>query len=705
MKQLTSQKLLVIVWIFCCVCLFSVETQATTFTVTNTADNGAGSLRDAIATANATTDDDIINFSIPSNDAGCTAGGVCTIKLKTGELAVNDVSVAGKLNITNVTGAINLLLDGNKNRTDINDQWSRIFFVAAGADLTVDGVTITNGRSFGLTNTNFFGYGGGILIDGGKLTLLNSIVSGNQIENANVSGGGSGIYNFAGQLIVTNSTISNNYYASPTNGGGIFNALNGTAAISDSTISGNSTGVNGGGIYNSGSLTVSNTNISNNSAGQDGNGIYNNGAAAVTFSTINANNGSGNAGIYNQNAHTITVENSTISNHISRGIFNNGTFTLRNSTVKGNKPATSGGGIYNNGGFEIKNSTISENSVRNNGGGIYNNGTINIIGGTITNNSSSANPSVTSGGGGIFNTGSGTANLFSTIVAGNFSGSASGAPDFNGAVSPTSSFNIIGNNQLTTGIGDGANGNQVGTPTAPINARLAPLGNYGGATATHALFSDSPAIDQGKNFGSSTDQPGFTRTVDSVSVPNAPSGDGTDIGSFEVQASMPVALSGLVIYGTAPAGQNKFVSGVLLTANGIFKAVADTNFSGNYSFETNLQKDEQYVVTPAKSDQVNGITAFDATLVLRCVAAGNNCALTANQKTAADADADTNITAFDATQILRFVAANGRNETTGQVGKWKFVDPMKIYNPLSVSQTNQNYTAFLIGEIDGDWNP
>ena len=51
-----------------------------TFTVINTADNGAGSLRQAITDANATTDADTIKFNIPGTAAGCNAtSGVCTI--------------------------------------------------------------------------------------------------------------------------------------------------------------------------------------------------------------------------------------------------------------------------------------------------------------------------------------------------------------------------------------------------------------------------------------------------------------------------------------------------------------------------------------------------------------------------------------------------------------------------------------------------
>ena len=53
----------------------------TTFTVTNTNDSGAGSLRQAITDANATTGPDTITFNIPAaSDLGCDSGsGVCTI--------------------------------------------------------------------------------------------------------------------------------------------------------------------------------------------------------------------------------------------------------------------------------------------------------------------------------------------------------------------------------------------------------------------------------------------------------------------------------------------------------------------------------------------------------------------------------------------------------------------------------------------------
>jgi Tol biopolymer transport system component len=164
-------------------------------------------------------------------------------------------------------------------------------------------------------------------------------------------------------------------------------------------------------------------------------------------------------------------------------------------------------------------------------------------------------------------------------------------------------------------------------------------------------------------------------------------------------------ILGAVKYGITPENQTpKSVSGVLFSATGTTSNSASSDSAGAYLLG-NMVSGGQYTITPSKTGNANGITAFDATLVLRCVAAGNNCALTNNQRKAANTDGDNNVTAFDATQILRYVAANGQNANTGQVGTWKFVDPSKTYNQLSASLSGQDYTAFLIGEVDGDWIP
>jgi hypothetical protein len=53
------------------------STPAATFTVTNTGDSGAGSLRQAILDANANAGADVIAFDV--SGAGCDGAGLCTI--------------------------------------------------------------------------------------------------------------------------------------------------------------------------------------------------------------------------------------------------------------------------------------------------------------------------------------------------------------------------------------------------------------------------------------------------------------------------------------------------------------------------------------------------------------------------------------------------------------------------------------------------
>ena len=112
-----------------------------------------------------------------------------------------------------------------------------------------------------------------------------------------------------------------------------------------------------------------------------------------------------------------------------------------------------------------------------------------------------------------------------TIIAGN----GMGGRDIFGAnlnLLPSSN-NVIGVDGTNSFV-DGVDGNQVGV----TDAGLAPLGNYGGATQTHALLSSSPAINAGDgNYGGVTDQRGFERSGT------------TDIGAFEYAA--PIVVSTL----------------------------------------------------------------------------------------------------------------------------------------------------------------
>ena len=76
----------------------------------------------------------------------------------------------------------------------------------------------------------------------------------------------------------------------------------------------------------------------------------------------------------------------------------------------------------------------------------------------------------------------------------------------------------------------------------------------------------SPAIDKASNSGLTTDQrgSGFPRTFDDPATPNATGGDGTDIGSFELQAA-PAVLANISSRLRVETGDNVLIGGFIIT--------------------------------------------------------------------------------------------------------------------------------------------
>jgi parallel beta-helix repeat protein len=485
------------------------------------------------------------------------------------------------------------------------------------------------------------------------------------------------VINAAGKLTITNSTGANRLFISGNNQSRVFSV----SSNADLTLDG---------------VTVTGGNVVGNRTNQSGGGIYinYNGKLTLMNSAITDNSATNGGGIYNYNASSSTF------------------VTIINSTISRNT-ASYGAGISNNyGKVAIVNSTISGNTAQTNAGGIYNgySSGITLINTTVTNNrSDSANCADCAGG--VYNYGNASSviNLLNTIVAGNTIVSLSAAPDFCGAVSSTSSYSIIGTNQLTTGISNGANGNQVGTPGFPINPLLAPLSNAGGGTTeTHSLLPFSPAIDRGNNCvlyaGScGNGNPALAGDQRGSGFPRQ-AGSTVDVGAVEVPQSLGgnFEISGTVFYGTTPPNQQRFVPGVTMSVSGAPEMSTSTNSTGDYTVR-NLAAGGNYTVTPSKRDHINGITSFDATLVLRHVAAGGNGILTDNQRIAADINNSGGVTAFDATQILRFVAAGGSTPSAGDAGNWRFVLSSRSYGSVTNSLSGQNYDAMLVGDVNGSW--
>ncbi len=264
---------------------------AATFTVTSTADSGAGSLRRAIADAAGIAGADTIAFNIPG-------AGVHTITLTSVPLTVaNNVIIDGRTQ-PGYAGTNLITVSGNNA--------SMVFMVTAGT-VAIHALTITGGGAPG-------NRGGGVW-NGAALTMTNCIVSGNS------AGWGGGICNEQGTLTLTGCSVSAN---SATMGAGIVNLTPAPLTLIGCTISGNSATGDGGGVWCSSNapspLTLTNCTFSGNTAGGGGGAIMNGGALTLTCCTFSGNTaGLGGGGIYNLG--TLTLTNSIIANNAGGDIY------------------------------------------------------------------------------------------------------------------------------------------------------------------------------------------------------------------------------------------------------------------------------------------------------------------------------------------------------------------------------------------------
>lgn len=329
------------------------------------------------------------------------------------------------------------------------------------------------------------------------------------------------------------------------NAGRAFNISGGDVSLSGVTITGGNA-ANGGGIANlGGTVTLTNSVVTGNSASDLGGGIYSTSALTIVGSTVSSNT-----------ANSVT--------------------------------GATGGGIHSTGPLTVINSTASGNSVPNgdiNGGGIRLEGTSSIINATITNNSAAGVNSA----GGLLQT-NGLVTVRNTIVAANQDNATT--PDTVGAFDTTSAYNLIGNVGTASGFFP-ANQNQTGTGTAVLNPMLGVLGDNGGTTPTHRVSPASPAIDKGSAVvvlegelilpPLTTDQRGMSRPRDISSVPNAPGGDGSDVGAYEFvgPTAANVVVAGRVMM---PSGTGLPNATVSLTGPDGTTVTVRTHVWGNYSF-------------------------------------------------------------------------------------------------------------------------
>jgi len=223
----------------------------------------------------------------------------------------------------------------------------------------------------------------------------------------------------------------------------------------------------GGGVYAHHDFTCTDSTFSGNSAFGHGGGVSAGGNITLTRCTLDSNIAAyGGAVFVSSTTAQLQVDQSTISGNTS----------------------SRGGGINTRSPATISNSTIALNSAQQSyGGGIQ----------------SAAN-----------------VNMVSSIVARNRNDSGANAD-----IVLASGKTLSGSNNLVMSIASFP----PGVIVSALDPKLAPLGNHGGLTRTHALLAGSPAIDAGGNSRAfATDQrgTGFAREV--------PTGM-PDIGAYERQ--------------------------------------------------------------------------------------------------------------------------------------------------------------------------
>jgi hypothetical protein len=379
----------------------TAQSFATTYTVNSAADNGAGGgtsgdLRYCVGQASA---GDTINFSLPNPT---------TITLTQSQVDVSfGISIVGP-------GPDQLFINGTATHRILS-------YASGGASITavVSGVTFTNGASGSL--------GGAIYVQGSGFPIPNPT------------------------LLVSNCVFVGN--AAPA-GGAIRNE--GTLAIKDTVLRGNTSSSEGGAIDSFGDLTMERCTIADNQVVGPGGGIWNNQNATLTACTVSGNGATSDGG----------------------GIDNiNGNLVVVNCTISSNQSATVGGGIANgdafNSGVVTLNATTIAFNHANDGGGI---GCISASGAAFTN-------------------------IIDTIIASNTA--TLSTADASGA------FTSVGHNLIS--VTNGSSG-WLTNDLVEVDALLGPLQDNTGPTFTHLLLMGSPAIDAGDdNNCQGIDQRGVTR--------------------------------------------------------------------------------------------------------------------------------------------------------------------------------------------------
>ena len=167
----------------------------------------------------------------------------------------------------------------------------------------------------------------------------------------------------------------------------------------------------------------------------------------------------------------------------------------------------------------------------------------------------------------------------------------------------------------------------------------------------------------------------------------------TSAGSVTVDAVFSVA--GTLSYWTAA----RPVAGIDLSLSGERLYTGASGADGTYLISN--VPGGNYTLTPSGGSADNGISALDASKVLRHAAGLES--LTGNALRAADVDQSGAVNAFDAFHILQRAVGLIDLPFPGAGQVWRFDPAQRTYTVLGASQTGQHFTAILLGDPTGNW--
>ncbi len=223
---------------------------------------------------------------------------------------------------------------------DSDSSISRGAGILSNGQLAITNSTITNNQAdFGAGISNSKASGGITPI----ISLLDSTVISNNIAGFN----GGGIENTLATItLIENSIIKDNSVISVSNakGGGIYNdSTSSIADIVNSSITGNTSAVDGGGIYNKSQIShIIKSTISNNEASIDGGGIYNEGSVGLVLHSTLSTNKATDGG----------------------AAFNSGSFQdIKHTTFSKNEASSEGAAIYTSSGLSQLNNSLFHNNI------------------------------------------------------------------------------------------------------------------------------------------------------------------------------------------------------------------------------------------------------------------------------------------------------------------------------------------------------